>query len=184
MDLYKIISYLFKLIMVIGTIFVVIFSFQINKLFAYLMVFVSILFPYLLNKTKYKLNNREIFFYTSFIFLSLFLGFVLNFYNAIWWYDILVHFLSGIFVFEIGLSILRKLGIKSNFYFKIFFCIILVMGVSGLWEIFEFSVDQAFKVDMQNAICTGVIDTMEDMIMSIIGGLIYCEYLIIKLKSL
>ena len=50
MDLYKIISYLFKLIMVIGTIFVVIFSFQINKLFAYLMVFVSILFPYLLKK--------------------------------------------------------------------------------------------------------------------------------------
>ena len=33
-------------------------------------------------------------------------------------------------------------------------------------------------------IYNNIIDTMEDMIMAFVGGLIYCEYLILKLKSL
>lgn len=170
--------------MIISTILVIFLKPQASKVFAYIMIFISISIPYLLNKTKFFLTNREELLYSSFIFLSLFLGFVLNLYNIIWWYDILAHFLSGIFVFEIGLFILNKLNLKTNFYFKIFFCLILVLGVSSLWEIFEFCIDQAFQTDMQNVILTGVIDTMEDMIMALLGGTIYCEYLILKLKDL
>lgn len=80
--------------------------------------------------------------------------------------------------------ILRVNKLDKKFIFSVFFCLIFVMGISGLWEIFEFSVDQLFGLDMQNVLYTGVRDTMEDMIIAFVGGIFYSEYLILQVKQI
>jgi hypothetical protein len=47
-----------------------------------------------------------------------------------------------------------------------------VAFVAVLWECFEFSMDQIAGMHMQELISTGVADTMFDMIVALIGGVI------------
>ena len=100
--MYNLLNKLLLILMNIGTVIVAIFEFS-NQDFSRLITFVAIfpvlLVPFLLNKTKFKLNEFEICMYYLFIFLAEFLGCVVNLYNIILWYDLFVHFLSGIFTF-------------------------------------------------------------------------------------
>ena len=103
--MYNLLNKLLLILMNIGTVIVAIFEFS-NQDFSRLITFVAIfpvlLVPFLLNKTKFKLNEFEICMYYLFIFLAEFLGCVVNLYNIISWYDLFVHFLSGIFTFVLG----------------------------------------------------------------------------------
>jgi hypothetical protein len=107
-----------------------------------------------------------------FIYASLFLGELRDYYVLYWWWDILLHTSSGIglgFVgFIIMYSLYRKKVIASKpIWIAIFsFCFALALGT--LWEIFEFSMDQIFKTSMQKS---GIIDTMWDLIVDALGAL-------------
>ena len=103
--MYKLLNKILLIIMNIGTIIVATLEFT-NNNYARAMTFVAIfpllLIPFIINKTKFKLSDKEIFLYYLFILLADFIGCVCNLYNTVSWYDIFVHFLSGMFTFVLA----------------------------------------------------------------------------------
>lgn len=124
---------------------------------------------------KIKINTYLVFIYTVFIFIAHFLGSIVNFYHQIYWYDSFAHFISGIvvgFVATYLLVILKKYD-KKTILFNILFILGISFMVAGLWEMFEFISDKIFNKDAQNVLTTGVNDTMKDMIVAILGTILY-----------
>lgn len=124
---------------------------------------------------KYKLEIPLDFEFAAilFIYASLFLGEVGNFYEHFWWWDILLHTSSAIAFACMGFIILfilfktQKIS-QRPFWVAVFsFCFALSIGV--IWEIFEYFMDLIFSLDMQK---TGLDDTMWDLISDCAGGLL------------
>lgn len=106
-----------------------------------------------------------------FAFATLFLGEVFEFYERYWWWDIAMHtgsavgfgllgFLFAFFLFEGDRYAAPPVAISF-----VAFCIAVTIG--SFWEIFEFSMDQIFGLNMQKS---GLLDTMGDMIVNMIGA--------------
>jgi len=117
-----------------------------------------------------------------FIFISLYLGTLNNFYRYEWW-DTMLHVVSGIIIGFFAIIILKKHNPHNsmNSYNPIF-VFIFVLSFAALcgviWEIYEFTIDTLFNLDMQGVECCGVTDTMVDLISDLIGSIIsyifYC----------
>lgn len=110
---------------------------------------------------------------TAFIFGSIFMGEAFDFYERLWWWDIALHGFSAIgfgltgFLFIFMLFEGDRFAAPPSALAFLAFC--LAMTVGGLWEIFEFSMDKTFGLNMQKS---GLDDTMGDMIVDAIGGAI------------
>lgn len=180
---YKLLNKILLIIMNIGTIIVAVIEFS-NNNYSRVMTFVAIypllLLPFIINKTKFKLSEQEVFLYYLFILLADFIGCVCNLYNTVSWYDIFVHFLSGIFTFVLATIIFRLISKDNNKLLKILFSLGMVALIAIMWEVFEFSVDSLIHTNLQHNQDTGVIDTMQDMIVAMLGGLISSTYMWIK----
>ena len=177
--MYKLLNKILLIIMNIGTIIVAILEFT-NNNYARAMTFVAIfpllLIPFIINKTKFKLSDKEIFLYYLFILLADFIGCVCNLYNTVSWYDIFVHFLSGMFTFVLATIVYRIISDSNNKLLKLLFCLGIVSLIAITWEVFEFSIDSFAHTNLQHNQDTGVIDTMQDMIVAMLGGIISSIY--------
>jgi len=101
-----------------------------------------------------------------FIFASLYLGEIHDFYNVFHWWDIFLHTLSGVLSVIFALSLLlimdrEKRIVFGSPFFVVLFSFSVAMMFGGLWEIFEFFMDEVFGMNMQK---TGLDDTMLDII--------------------
>ena len=124
-----------------------------------------------------------------FIFASMYLGEIHNYFYRYSWWDSMLHSVSAIILGYIGFLLIYALNRDKNihvrlspFFIALFtFCFAMTVGV--LWEIFEFGVDTLLGVNMQKArnleqvygvfdTRLGVIDTMRDFIVNTIGALI------------
>jgi hypothetical protein len=109
------------------------------------------------------------------IYMSLFLGEVHGYYARFWWWDLVLHtgsaFLLGILGFLLVYVLNEKEEVKLdlNPNFIALFAFLFAMGMGVLWEIFEFTMDNIFDLNMQK---TGLVDTMWDLIVDAIGALI------------
>ncbi len=111
---------------------------------------------------------------TIFIYASIYLGEVHEYYTVFWWWDLVLHTGSGIVLGFIGFIILfvmyrgRKV-FASPFVIAVFsFCFAVAMGT--IWEIFEFSIDQITGMPyMQD---NSLFDTMTDLIVDSLGALL------------
>lgn len=107
-----------------------------------------------------------------FIFASIYMGEVNKAYEHFWWWDIVLHTSSGVLLGYIGFLILyvlyRKRQLKASAGLIAFFTFCVGMASAGIWEIFEFSVDQLFGGTMQH----GLLDTMSDTVVACIGSII------------
>lgn len=121
-----------------------------------------------------KLNSSLKFILITFGFLGYFLGFQVHLYKITNWYDIFVHFISGIYISLISIYILDKFKMfnKKNIIFNIVFITLFVLSISVLWEVIEYFVDNIFNSDMQRK-ATGVNDTMKDIICAFLGSLLF-----------
>ncbi len=177
--MYKLLNKILLIIMNIGTIIVATLEFT-NNNYARAMTFVAIfpllLIPFIINKTKFKLSDKEIFLYYLFILLADFIGCVCNLYNTVSWYDIFVHFLSGMFTFVLATIVYRIISDSNNKLLKLLFCLGIVSLIAVTWEVFEFSIDSFAHTNLQHNQDTGVIDTMQDMIVAMLGGIISSIY--------
>ena len=133
------------------------------------------------------LSNKHILFIPSdiqifiliFVFASLYLGELRNFYYHFWWWDTLLHTFSGIILGFIGFTLIYFLNreedidvILSPLFIGVFaFSFAVTFGV--FWEIFEFAMDNLFALNMQKS---GIVDTMWDLIADCIGGGIAAYY--------
>lgn len=104
-----------------------------------------------------------------FIYMSLYLGEVNDFYARFWWWDLALHGSSGFLLGITGFFLVYLLNQdkKANLHltpgFIALFAFMFSQGLGSLWEIFEFSMDQVFGLNMQKS---GLVDTMWDLIIN------------------
>ena len=115
-----------------------------------------------------------------FTFAALYLGEVQHFYQRVWWWDIALHgsagLLMGIFGFLLIYILNESIRIDIHLTpgFIAFFAFTFAISIGTVWEIFEFSADQIFQLNMQKPMMgdpSGLTDTMWDMIVNAIGAL-------------
>lgn len=108
-----------------------------------------------------------------FIYASLFLGEVHNFYGRFWWWDSVLHASSAIGFGLIGATILvlmtRQGKVKASPAIISIFVFSFALAIGAVWEIFEYFMDQFFGMNMQK---DGLHDTMKDLIVDTFGALI------------
>lgn len=110
-----------------------------------------------------------------FICLTLFFGEALDFYNRYWWWDVALHtgsgFMLGItgFLLVYVLNETPRVNLDLTPGFMAIFAFMFSLGMGVIWEIFEFAMDSAFGLNMQKS---GLVDTMWDLIVDLIGALI------------
>lgn len=185
----KLINRLLQIIMIIGTIFIAVTNITDNnysRIVTYICMFPVLLVPYILNKTKLKLNETNILVFNIFVFMAQFLGCVVNLYSKVSWYDLFMHFVSGILSFLTAIFILRRISNynKKHLFFNLLFIFGFVFLIAGLWEIMEFTVDTLFNFNLQHNLETGVNDTMEDTVAAFLGGIITSiPYIINSIKK-
>ena len=151
---------------------------------ALLAVSTLVLFPgiYLFRRiSKYKGGYQLEFFIYIFSLLSWSLGGAAELYACIPHYDKIIHFLSGIFVSVIALTLFElfergrdKAGCAEG-------CVFVFsasMAVAGIFELCEFVLSHITKRDLQRVEFSGVTDTMGDMFVCMLGTLIIIFFMI------
>lgn len=151
-----------------------------DKLFRIVLIIVVLsamnYFMKVLHLHKYKKIHTLI---IIFIFISMYVGNVLNIYLIIPMYDKILHFISGIIIAYIGIEIFKE-NINANEH-KILFLLFVIsfsIGCAGIWEIYEFSTDLLFGFNSQN---NSLRDTMLDIINGTLGSI--AAVLIIRNKT-
>lgn len=116
----------------------------------------------------------------GFVFGSLFLGEVRDYYMRFWWWDIMLHTSSGVLLGILGFLLVHILNEVERLEFHLkpgfvaFFAFMFALGVGALWEIFEFAMDSIFGTNMQKPMLgdpSGLTDTMWDLIVDALGAL-------------
>ncbi|MBT5483988.1 MAG: hypothetical protein HOK55_04615, partial [Gammaproteobacteria bacterium] len=97
------------------------------------------------------------------------------YYTIFWWWDLVLHsgsaFIMGVlgFLLVYVLNEKKEIELNLNRNFVALFAFMLAVGIGALWEVFEFTVDQLFGLNMQKS---GLQDTMWDLIVDVIGAAI------------
>lgn len=116
-----------------------------------------------------------------FVFASLYLGEVQSFYHRFWWWDIALHTSAGLLMGIVGLLLVyllnesKRVELHMRPGFISLFAFLFAVTIGTLWEIFEFSMDQLFGLNMQKPMMgdpSGLTDTMWDMIVNAMGAFI------------
>ena len=188
-DKYKIIFFgIFRLLLIIAGALAIYQENWINLLLAVITIFLISLPSILEKRWKFDYPNMGELVIVLFIFASMYLGELQMFYVRFWWWDLLLHALSGVIIADIGFSLVYLLNKKNkiglNPFFVALFSFSFALAIGTVWEIFEFIMDSVFSVNMQKS---GLVDTMWDLIVDASGALIisYIGYLFMtkKIKS-
>ena len=117
----------------------------------------------------------------GFVFAAVFLGEVHGYYTRFWWWDIVLHTSSGFLLGIIGFLLVyvlnesERIDLHMRPGFVAFFAFLFAIGAGTLWEIFEFTMDSVFGMNMQKPMFgdhSGLTDTMWDLIVDAIGALV------------
>jgi hypothetical protein len=106
-----------------------------------------------------------------FLFATLFLGEVWDFYERFWWWDVSLHMGSAMGFGLIGVVLMlilvkgERLTAAPVTVALFAFCFAVMIG--AVWEICEFAIDQTFGLNMQKS---GLVDTMWDLIVDCLGA--------------
>lgn len=115
-----------------------------------------------------------------FVFLAVGLESVMDLYNVLSWWDLMLHASSGLMVSGILFIVLVKWGgAKLHPAGFVTIMVIAAFGIAGFWEIIEFVYDLITGSDTQCVAETGVADTMEDMLISLAGDAVFFLLLLI-----
>jgi len=143
-----------------------------NKLYVDLlktiMILPVMLIPRFLNKINIKIDKKLEFTYLIFILFAYFFGVIINLYDKINSYDTIMHFLSGVFTGYISLYLLTD----NNKIHNILFILGFVSLIAVSWETFEYVSSHLFDVDPQKVETTGINDTMKDILVALLGGIL------------
>lgn len=118
-------------------------------------------------------------YYLIYIYLSQVLGSSMGLYQF-GYYDKCIHFVSGCLIVIIANKLLQPYHLPQKLFYIFINCI--EATVAFLWEIFEYCGLVFFQYDASRHFTTGVHDTMQDMIVSMLGGLLI-TFLIYKYPS-
>lgn len=106
----------------------------------------------------------------TFVFFASSLGSCVNLYHHVGFYDLFVHYLSGILLFEGGRIIIEfvndKRNIANDLVLVSMFATFFSCSCAAFWEIYEFMSDYLINSDMQGS--KG--NTMGDIIAGVLGA--------------
>ncbi len=127
----------------------------------------------LLKKIHMHLPALVLLFIEVFIFLGMYLGEIqYAFYTFLWW-DIFLHFLSGVLLAIFGFLLIYPLymhkPVPAYAYLILVFAVSFAVAAGGIWELIEYSIDQIFGTNMQRS---GLPDTMGDIAIDTAGALV------------
>ncbi len=105
-------------------------------------------------------------FFAVFIFCAAFLGSVGDFYTRLPGWDIFLHAVSGALGAYGGWLLLQNEHPAARTWFVALFTASFALALGGIWEIYEFTLDQVFGQRMQ----MGASDTMHDLVADAAGG--------------
>src|SRR5690554_6359074 len=94
----------------------------------------------------------------GFVFASLFLGEIRDYYTRFWWWDMALHTTSGFLLGILGFLLVRimneteKLQVHLKPGCAAFLAFMFALGVGALWEILEFTMDSLFGMNMQEPV--------------------------------
>jgi len=109
--------------------------------------------------------------FVIFVYAAVFLGEARGFYARYWWWDIMLHTISGLNLGFMGFVILfvffsaNKIKASALLIALFSFCFAVALG--AVWEIYEYGMDNMFGLNMQKS---GLDDTMWDLIVDSIGA--------------
>lgn len=138
-----------------------------------------------------------------FAFTALILGDGLDFYGRYPWWDSLLHFMSGMVLSFIALWVVHTvmpdsyLVVFRNKYFLALYLLMFTLASGALWEICEYTYDDLFHTNTQQFMQTtsgsiytdqdiplqgheALRDTMTDLTLDFLGGLIIALYVLIR----
>lgn len=90
-----------------------------------------------------------------FLYLSIFLGEIRNFYYKVPMWDAILHFTSGLGIGALGFSVVNifnksnKVHLELSPIFTAFFAFCFSLAIGMIWEIYEFGMDTIFSMNMQ-----------------------------------
>lgn len=146
---------------------------------------------------SFSLPNGMSIAYFIFLYCAIYLGEVRQFYYLIPHWDDILHCFSSGMVGTFGFTLVtilndsEKVSVKLNPYFVALFAFCFALAVGAIWEIYEFSGDAIFGLNMQKyRLSDGTVlsgnkalsDTMFDIIIDSIGAFVVSMAGLIDLK--
>ncbi|MCL2862975.1 MAG: hypothetical protein FWE54_02645 [Methanimicrococcus sp.] len=150
-------------------------------------------FPGIIQKKMgFVVDSRLIVVITLFIFAGTFLGQAFSFFERFYWWDVMLHTISGIilgliaFALTSALNDSSKANLTLNPFYVALFSFTFAVAAGALWEIGEYTMDWLLGTNMQcwkddpAMYLTGnpdyqsaeIIDTMQDLMVSTIGAFV------------
>jgi hypothetical protein len=110
--------------------------------------------------------------YLGFIAVGPYAGSALHVYWTLWWWDIFVHFWSGIMLAWLGMLFVRRaeeqIGADLPRWLSLTVVLMTPMAFGAAWEICEFASDFFIGSQTQH----GLDDSMSDLLAGTVGGLV------------
>jgi hypothetical protein len=126
------------------------------------------------------------FIFIFYVFLTQFLGEILDFFMKIVWWDVAMHVYSAFIITLVGYIIAhaageeRSNGKKVHVAYASAFAFSFSIMFGTFWEIYEYLMDISFGLNMQKS---GLVDTMEDLIVCFCSSAIVCFIYIYDVKN-
>jgi hypothetical protein len=154
-------------------------------LFTSVLILILSLIPlFFRRKFKVKIPTEIELVIVIFIYATLFLGELQDFYNVFWWWDLLLHAGSAIVFGFIGFTLLYLMYSKESVGARplalSIFSFSFAIAIGTMWEILEFSLDQLFGFNMQKS---GLLDTMTDLIIDAVGAVFASSVAFVYFKT-
>ena len=144
-----------------------------TKIWSYL---ATIVLPFVIDivrLTGVKVSKQFELCYLIFLIPAMILGIDFDMYKVFYPLDKIAHGFSGVLSAFGAKEILDQAsGKPDEKWFKVLWTIAFVGFVAMLWECFEFACDQIGGTSMQQLIAPGIADTMYDMIVAMVGGVV------------
>jgi len=91
-----------------------------------------------------------------------FTGLEFDLFFSVWWLDILMHFLGGVWAGYAVIWVSRRIGLRLSFMH----IVILVLAIGVAWELFEYMNDLTYSSFMSYPK-----DTVKDIVVDVVGGI-------------
>lgn len=142
----------------------------------FLGAFLAIWVPYVINELcKVNLNTIVVLCYQIFLCLSIVVGSIWKLYSIFEFYDVIMHFVSGVLIVIIAYSVIsHSKNISANLFWTMIICFSIAMMGGAVWEIWEFSCDGILGYNAQHTLGMSgrdaIMDTMIDIICDFAGA--------------
>lgn len=124
----------------------------------FLILFLCILMPPIFERLDFRVGWVIWFNFYLFVLLAIFVGSILNIYDKFAYFDVIVHFYSGVLFSIFAFSFSKYIPSRL---LRCIFCISFATTIGVVWEFYEFSFDRLLGLNMQR---TANVATLEPFV--------------------